>query len=123
MNDVISPRGLENHYLKGAVSLKSLGRGTDLVVSFIQSALAVARELGEDAVSDLLGQLTLGGLRRWALWGAQAHKTDFDGQQKYFSLESPESIGVLQKESKGTLFIDVQRLPTILPMLYMGLTR
>lgn len=170
---VFSPRGLENHYLKGAVSLKPLGRGTDLVTSFIQSAPAVARELGEDAVSDLLaaaikmysktsaaviaaifstspvaaarlgdpelfrgylhlldtllaraprgvrpmldhlstllGQLTLGGLRRWALWGAQAHKTNFDGQQKYFSLESPESIGVLQKERKGTLFIDVQR--------------
>ena len=170
---VFTPRGLENYYLSGATSLKSLGRGTDLVVSFIQSAPAVARELGEDAVhemlaaaikmysktsatviaamfssspvaaarlgdpdlfrgylhlldtllaqaprgvrpmldhlSTLLGQLTLGGLRRWALWGAQAHKTDFDGQAKYFALESPESIGVLQKERKGTLFIDVQR--------------
>ena len=51
---VFSPRGLENTYLKGATGLKSLGRGTDLVVSFIQSAPAVARELGEDAVSDLL---------------------------------------------------------------------
>ncbi len=170
---VFSPRGLENYYLQGATGLKSLGRGTDLVVSFIQSAPAVARELGEDAVSDLLaaaikmysktsatvitlifstspvaaarlgdselfrgylhlldtllaqaprgvrpmldhlgtllGQLTLGGLRRWALWGAQAHKTDFDGQLKYFSLESPESIGMIQRERKGTLFIDVQR--------------
>lgn len=170
---VFTPRGLENDYLNGATSLKSLGRGTDLVVSFIQSAPAVARELGEDAVhemlaaaikmysktsatviaamfstspvaaarlgdpelfrgylrlldtllaqaprgvrpmldhlSTLLGQLTLGGLRRWALWGAQAHKTDFDGQAKYFALESPESMGVLQKERKGTLFIDMQR--------------
>ena len=170
---VFSPRGLENYYLQGAVGLKSLGRGTDLVVSFIQSAPAVARELGEDAVHEmltaaikmysktsaaviaamfstspvaatrlgdpelfrgylhlldtllaqaprgvrpmldhlgtLLSQLTLGGLRRWALWGAQAHKVDFNGQAKYFALESPESIGVLQKERKGTLFIDVQR--------------
>ena len=170
---VFSPRGLEIYYLQGATGLKSLGRGTDLVVSFIQSAPTVARELGEEAVSDLLaaaikmysktsatviasvfstspvaatrlgdaelfrgylhlldtllaqaprgvrpmldhlstllGQLTLGGLRRWALWGAQAHKTNFDGQLKYFSLESPESIGVLQKERKGTLLIDVQR--------------
>ena len=169
---VFTPRGLEA-YLQGATSLKSLGRGTDLVVSFIQSAPAVAHEIGEDAVSDLLstaikmysktsatvislifssspvaasrlgdlelfrsylhlldtllaqaprgvrpmldqlgtllGQLTLGGLRRWALWGAQAHKTDFEAQQLYFSLQSPESLGVLQKERKGTLFIDVQR--------------
>ena len=170
---VFSSRGIEKYYLEGATGLKSLGRGTDLVVSFIQSAPTVARELGEDAVSDmlaatikmysktsasviaaifssspvaaarlgdpelfrgylhlldtllaqaprglkpmldhldvLLGQLTLGGLRRWALWGAQAHKTNFEGQLKYFSLESPESVGVLQKERKGTLFIDVQR--------------
>ncbi|MHB0990974.1 MAG: VWA domain-containing protein [Burkholderiales bacterium] len=170
---VFSPRGLENYYLQGATGLKSLGRGTDLVVSFLESAPAVAHELGEDAVSDLiataikmysktsatvialifssapvaaarlgdpelfrgylhlldtllaqaprgvrpmldhlgtlLGQLTLGGLRRWALWGAQAHKNSFDDQLKYFSLESPESIGVLQRERKGTLFIDVQR--------------
>lgn len=170
---VFSPRGLERYYLQGATGLKSLGRGTDLVVSFIQNAPAVARELGEDAVADLLAaaikmysktsaaviasifstspvaaarlgdpelfrgylhlldmllaqaprgvrpmldqlgvllaQLTLGGLRRWALWGAQAHKTNFDGQLKYFSLDSPESIGVLQRERKGTLFIDVQR--------------
>ena len=169
---VFSPRGLEN-YLHGAVGLKSLGRGPELVASFIQNAPAVAKELGEDAVSDLLaavikmysktsatvislilssspiaaarlgdpdlfrgylhlidtllaqaprgvrpmlehldtllGQLTIGGLRRWALWGAQAHKTDFDGQASYFSLSSPEAMGVLQKERKGTLFIDVQR--------------
>ena len=169
---VFSPRGLEA-YLRGAASLKSLGRGTDVVVSFIQSAPAVAHEIGEDAVADmlsaaikmysktsaaviaqifssspiaaarlgdlelfraylhlldtllaqaprgvrpmldqlgtLLSQLTLGGLRRWALWGAQAHKTDFEAQQSYFSLQSPESLGVLQKERKGTLFIDVQR--------------
>lgn len=169
---VFTPRGLEA-YLQGATSLKSLGRGTDLVVSFIQSAPAVAHEIGEDAVKDmlsaaikmysktsatvismifssspiaaarlgdlelfrsylhlldtllaqaprgvrpmldqlgtLLAQLTLGGLRRWALWGAQAHKTDFEAQELYFSLQSPESLGVLQKERKGTLFIDVQR--------------
>ncbi len=170
---VFTPRGLENDYLEAAINLKSLGRSTDLVVSFIQSAPAVARELGEEAVRDmlntgikmysktsasviatmfstsptaatrlgdiqlfrsylnfldlllsqaprgvrpmldhlevLLDQLTLGGLRRWAFWGAQAHKSDFDNQVKYFSLESPESIGILQKERKGTLFIDVQR--------------
>ena len=38
---VFTPRGLEA-YLQGATSLKSLGRGTDVVVSFIQSAPAVA---------------------------------------------------------------------------------
>jgi nitric oxide reductase NorD protein len=50
---VFSPRGLEE-YLRGAAGLKSLGRGTDLVVSFIESAPLVAREIGEQAVSELL---------------------------------------------------------------------
>ncbi|HYA59811.1 MAG TPA: VWA domain-containing protein, partial [Burkholderiaceae bacterium] len=164
---------LESVYLKGARALHLLGRGNDLVVTFLQEAPVVAREVGEEAVSDLvemalrcvsktsatvvtaiigsspvaarrlaerrlfdgylrllenllaqvprgvrpmlgqldilLGQLTLGGLRRWANWGAQAHRTDFDAQVRYFALESPEALAVLQQERKGTLFVDVQR--------------
>lgn len=57
----------------------------------------------------LLSQLTLGGLRRWVMWGAQAYKTDFEGQVNYFSLKSSDSQSVLQQERKGTLFVDVQR--------------
>ena len=57
----------------------------------------------------LLGQLTLGGLRRWATWGAHAHKTNFEEQVSYFGLKSKESLAMLQKERKGTLFVDVQR--------------
>lgn len=169
---IYSPRGLDN-YLKGAVALKSLGRGCDLVVAWLENAPLVAKEVGEDVVSDLattaltlasktsgaviemilataptaarrlgdadlfrkylqflnvlvaqaprgvrpmldkldvlLSQLTLGGLRRWALWGAHAHRTDYEAQIRYFGLESKESQAVLQKERKGTLFIDVQR--------------
>lgn len=57
----------------------------------------------------LLGQLTLGGLRRWAQWGIQAHRTQFDEQVRYFALESAESKAILQQERRGTLFVDVQR--------------
>ena len=57
----------------------------------------------------LLSQLTLGGLRRWVMWGAQAYKDDFEGQVKYFSLQSSDAQAVLQQERKGTLFVDVQR--------------
>jgi nitric oxide reductase NorD protein len=169
---VFSPRGLEI-YLRGARALKSLGRGTDLVVSFIQGAPEIAREIGEDAVDELvqaalamasktsgaviamvcataplaarrlgdidvfrgylrllgqllaqaprglrpmldhletlLTQLTLGGLRRWAMWGAQAHRNDFEAQIRYFGLASPDAFAVLQKERRGTLFVDIQR--------------
>ena len=169
---VFSSRGLDN-YLKGAVALHNLGRGEELVVTYIQSMPEVARAIGEDVLPDvvnfllgmasktsgqvlaliagtaplaaerlgdeslfrnylsvlsimlaqaprglrpmlenldrLLTQLTLGGLRRWVQWGAQAYKTDFDGQVRYFSLQSPDAMSVLQLERKGTLFVDVQR--------------
>ncbi|ARU31050.1 VWA domain-containing protein [Sulfuriferula sp. AH1] len=169
---VFSPQGL-NNYMTGARSLKNLGRGCDLVVAYIQETPAVAKEIGEDIIPDLiqtgmmmasktsgavieriystapiaakrlgdeqvfrgylqllnllisqaprglrpmldhldtlLGNLTLGGLRRWALWGAQAHRTDYPEQVRYFGLESKESQAMLQQERKGTLFVDIQR--------------
>jgi hypothetical protein len=57
----------------------------------------------------LFQHLTLGGLRRWALWGAHAHRTNYEEQIAYFGLESKESLAMLQKERKGTLLVDVQR--------------
>ncbi len=169
---VFSARGLDN-YIKGAAALHNLGRGEELVVTYIQEMPEVARAIGEDVLPDmvnfllsmasktsgqvltliigtaplaaerlgdeslfrnylnvlsimlaqaprglrpmlenldrLLTQLTLGGLRRWVQWGAQAYKTDFDGQVRYFSLQSPDALSVLQAERKGTLFVDVQR--------------
>lgn len=62
-----------------------------------------------DKLELLFEQLTLGGLRRWAMWGAHAHRTDYEEQVRYFSLTSKESLAILQKERKGTLFVDVQR--------------
>jgi len=169
---VFSARGLDN-YLKGAAALKSLGKGDELVATWIDHAPMVAKEIGEDTIPDLVqtalelasktsgsvielvlstaptaanrlgdehlfrsylqfvaqllaqaprgirpmlenlemlfSQLTLGGLRRWALWGAHAHRTNYPEQTHYFSLQSKESQAMLQKERKGTLFIDVQR--------------
>ncbi len=60
-------------------------------------------------MDELLSKLTLGGLRRWALWGAQAHARDLDGQMAYFALQTESARSVLQKERRGTLFVDSQR--------------
>ncbi len=60
-------------------------------------------------MDELLAKLTLGGLRRWALWGAQAHARDLDGQLAYFALQTESSRAVLRKERRGTLFVDNQR--------------
>ena len=62
-----------------------------------------------DNLGALLDVLTLGGLRRWADWGADAHRTDYPELDRYFALQSAESRAVLQRERKGTLFVDVQR--------------
>lgn len=169
---VMSPAGLHN-YLEGARALSQLGRGNDLIISYLESMPAVAKEAGEDIIIDcinaalklvsmvsgevislmfatlptaarrlgdaellrgylglihqlsakvprglrpmlahldeLFTKMTLGGLRRWALWGAQAHGRDFQAQTDYFSLQSADSLAVLQKERRGTLFVDNQR--------------
>jgi hypothetical protein len=62
-----------------------------------------------DKLEVLFQHLTLGGLRRWALWGAHAHRTNYEEQIKYFALDTKESMAMLQKERKGTLLVDVQR--------------
>jgi len=62
-----------------------------------------------DGLDELLGKLTLSGLKRWALWGAQAYARDLQGQMAYFGLKTEDSQAMLQKERRGTLFIDNQR--------------
>ena len=169
---VMSPTGLRD-YLEGAKALANLGRGSDLVICYLQEMPLVAKECGEDIITDciaaamklssmtsgeviallfsslptasrrlgdaellrgyltlihqlsataarglrpmlghidqLLSKLTLSGLRRWANFGAQAYRRDFQNLTSYFNLESQDSLAVLQKERRGTLFIDTQR--------------
>lgn len=169
---IMSPNGLRN-YLEGARALNELGRGTDVVISYLQEMPIVAKEVGEDVIGDvlgaafklssmtsgavislllstlstaarrladatllqdylifihqlsakaprglrpmlnrldvLLGTLTLGGLRRWALWGAQAHGRDFPALEAYFDLRSADAQAVLQQERRGILFVDTHR--------------
>jgi len=160
-------------YLEGAKGLASLGRGGNLVVTFLEEMPAVVKECGDGIVRDcinaamklssmtsgeviallfaslptvarrlgdpelvrsylqlihqlsakssrglrpmlgvmdeLLAKLTLSGLRRWALYGAQAYARDLQGQVKYFGLQTEDAKTMLQKERRGTLFIDSQR--------------
>ena len=169
---VMSPTGLQE-YMDGAKSLCNLGRGHGVVVSYLQEMPLVAKECGEDVISDcltaamklssmtsaevvallfgsmptaarnlgdaelfrgyltlihqlastasrgvrpmlnhideLLGKLTLSGLRRWANFGSQAYRRDFDNLTAYFNLKSADSRAMLQKERRGILFIKTQR--------------
>jgi nitric oxide reductase activation protein len=169
---VMSPGGLHD-YLEGARGLAKLGRGKDIVISYLEHMPAVVKECGEDIIrdviesamklssmtsgevialmfgtlptaarrlgdpellrgylgfvhqlsakaarglrpmlnhmDDLLGKLTLSGLKRWAFFGADAYRRDFQNLQSYFNLETADSKAMLQKERRGTLFIDTQR--------------
>lgn len=169
---VMSPAGLLD-YLDGAKAIQKLGRGEDLLITYLQEMPLVAKECGEDIIPDvvtsamklssmvsgevitlmisslptasrhlgdaelvrgyltfihqfastaarglrpmlnhmdeLLSKLTLSGLRRWANFGAQAYRRDFNNLTKYFDLESADSRATLQKERRGVLFVKTQR--------------
>jgi len=169
---VMSARGLQN-YLEGMRAMCTMGRGQDLVLTYVQEMPGVAKEVGEDIIPDiveammklashtsgsvitmiianmplaaqrlgdaevlrgylkllhqmtgkasrglrpmmenldeLLSKLTLGGLRRWVMFGAQAHARDLDGQIAYFSLKTESSKSMLKAERRGTLFVNNQR--------------
>jgi hypothetical protein len=60
-------------------------------------------------MDELLSKLTLSGLRRWANFGAEAYRRDLKNLVSYFALETADSQKMLQKERRGTLFIDAQR--------------
>ena len=163
---IMSPTGLEA-YMTGAKAMCNLGRGSDLVITYLQEMPLVAKECGEDIIDDcvtagmklssmtsgqviallfsslpsaarhlgdaqllrgyltfihqfastaarglrpmlnhmdeLLDKLTLSGLRRWANFGAQAYRRDFDNLTSYLNLESADTKAMQQKERRGVL--------------------
>ncbi len=169
---IMSPAGLTD-FMDGAKALTNLGRGHDLVITYLEEMPLVAKECGEDIIPDcitaamkvssmtsgavitllfsslptvakrlgdaqlvrgyltlihqlastaarglrpmlthideLLSKLTLSGLRRWANFGAQAYRRDFNNLTAYFNLESADSRAMLEKERRGVLFVKVQR--------------
>ncbi|GAB4351243.1 MAG: hypothetical protein Kow006_15030 [Gammaproteobacteria bacterium] len=169
---VMSPAGLKD-YLDGARGMVNLGKGPELLITYLDEMPMVAKEVGEDVIRDsvgavlklssmvsgevltlvlstlptaarrlgdpellraylqllhrlvakaprglrpmlgvldeLLGKLTLSGLRRWVDFGAEAYRRDLPKQAAYFGLQSEDSKAVLQQERRGTLFIDSQR--------------
>ncbi|MBI3903893.1 MAG: VWA domain-containing protein [Nitrosomonadales bacterium] len=58
------------------------------------------------SVPHLLSQISLGGLRNWVDYGIQGYPNNPDRQRDYFSLQSPDSRAVMQRERHGTLLTD-----------------
>jgi len=120
--------------ITAAMKLSSMTSG-EVIALFFSSMPSAARRLGDatlfrgyltlihqlastasrgvrpmlNHIDDLLSKLTLSGLRRWANFGIEAYRRDFKNLTAYFNLESKDSIAVLQKERRGTLFVKAQR--------------
>ncbi len=57
----------------------------------------------------LLGLVSAAGLRNWTDYGIRNYADHPARQEEYFRLDSADSRAVLQRERRGTLFIDVER--------------
>ena len=57
----------------------------------------------------LLGQLSLEGLKNWVEYGVRNYAHHPERQRDYFSLQSADSLAVLQRERHGTLLVDHMR--------------
>ena len=68
----------------------------------------------------ILSMVPLDGLKNWIEYGIRYYNDHPDRQVEYFSLESADSMAVLQRERHGTLFIDNERK---LDMYMRGLWR
>jgi hypothetical protein len=71
-------------------------------------------------IPTLLVQLSLGGLKNWVDYGVRYYSDHPDRQIDYFSLQSADSLAVLQRERHGTLLVDNERK---LDMYLRGLWR
>jgi hypothetical protein len=57
----------------------------------------------------LIGQLSLVGLKNWIDYGINYYSTHPERQKDFFSLQSADSLAILQRERRGTLFYDHER--------------
>jgi len=169
---VLTEAGLDA-YLEGASTICNLGRGTELVLIFLEELPATAKIVGEQVLGQsvdivkmlsrtanakainpfltllptcarrleepelmedyfhlvqrmaneaseglvpllakldfLLHQLTIGGLKNWIEAGIDGYRNAPWKYGDYFSLQSPDSVAVMQRERHGTLYIDHER--------------
>ncbi|RKZ96528.1 MAG: hypothetical protein DRQ46_06960, partial [Gammaproteobacteria bacterium] len=57
----------------------------------------------------LISQLSLVGLKNWVDYGILFYNTHPERQKDFFSLQSADSMAILQRERHGTLFYDHER--------------
>ena len=105
-------RHLESHDLFAEylhLVMETLARTTPKVhgIDSMYESACLAEFL--NSVPQVLSQVPLAGLRNWTDYGIHGYPNDPDRQREYFSLKSPDSRAVLQRERHGTLFSDHSR--------------
>ncbi len=80
----------------------------EIVEELSEAAPDVLTELFE-RIGQLLDQLALDGLRRWALLGVQSHGSDPGERHAWFRLQSRDARAILRAAGDGVLFTSVER--------------
>ncbi|MCP3866941.1 MAG: VWA domain-containing protein [Gammaproteobacteria bacterium] len=62
-----------------------------------------------ERIPGLLNELSIQGLHNWLEYGLQHYLNHPERQRDYFSLQSPDSRAILQRERHGTLYMDHER--------------
>ncbi len=62
-----------------------------------------------EQMPNLLQQLSLVGLKKWIEYGIRNYDNHPERQREYFSLQSADARAVLQRERRGTLYMDCER--------------
>ncbi|HFC52945.1 MAG TPA: VWA domain-containing protein [Gammaproteobacteria bacterium] len=170
--ELLSPAGVDA-YLDGASVVCGLGRGTELVLIFLQGIPVVAHRVGEEVIPEvvemtrmfsrtahgkainpflstlpavarrleemplvreyfgllermareagnglipvlqnsdrLLHEIPLGGLKNWIEYGLRGYRNQPHRMADYFGLQSADSQAALQRERRGTLYVDHER--------------
>jgi len=92
-----------------AIVLDLMARTTGSIHGFHQTIPSPGLPALYQQAPFLVGQLSLAGLKKWVEYGIRNYGHHPIRQEEYFTLKSPDSRAVLQRERHGTLFADVER--------------
>jgi hypothetical protein len=93
-----------------SLSLDFMERTTGSIHGHHKTFASPGLPLFFERAPQLLGLLSVGGLKRWVEYGVRNYHHHPEHQRDYFSLRSADAKAVLQRERRGTLLADHTRV-------------
>ncbi|MDO9291291.1 MAG: hypothetical protein Q7U09_06900 [Hydrogenophaga sp.] len=93
-----------------SLSLDFMERTTGSIHGHHKTFASPGLPLFFERAPQLLGLLSVGGLKRWVEYGVRNYHHHPERQRDYFSLRSADAKAVLQRERRGTLLADHTRV-------------